>query len=269
VRLDQPQLENVQQEDGASLFFQLPAGEIWHFRRQLLSDGDTGFIQIEASEITQLYHMSKELYQNNIRLYNLRERQEALLSDIAQINRESELLATKMRIHDDLGRCLVATKRVIGAQALSDAEYRELLNGWEEAIRDMTNIPLQSITKSPEEELRKVADLVGCKIELIGEQPAERRALLLLYHAIREALTNAVRHAGADRLTVTITQDEAHYHILIASNGKSSVTEIRESGGLGSLRKSLEQEGASLSYLFGESVTVVVDIPYRKGGRSV
>ena len=39
----------------------------------------------------------------------------------------------------------------------------------------------------------QVAELIGCKVVFLGEQPKSRKALQLLYAAIREALTNAVR----------------------------------------------------------------------------
>ncbi len=268
IKLDKPWLKTDDSYDNEnSLIFLLPDGKVWHFRRQILANESISTVQIEASEITQLYHMSEELYANNIRLVSLRKRQEALLSNIVQINRERELLSTKMRIHDDLGRCLVATKKALDSKDIAENEYKELLDGWEEAIRDMPNVPLQGVSVSPEAELRKVADLVGCRIEFIGEQPTERRTLLLLYSAIREALTNAVRHAGADQLTVNISRNYKGSHIVISSNGSSSVSQIRETGGLASLRKSLEQEGAELGYICsGGTVAVVVDIPDKNIG---
>lgn len=263
VRSDEPWLKTdlFRSEEGSVIFI-YPDGKVWQFRRQLLANESISTVQIEASEITQLYRISEELYNNNIRLAEMRKRQETLLANIVQINHDRELLTTKMRIHDDLGRCLIATKKAIStAEDLSTETYNELLSGWEEAIRDMTNVPLQGQSNSPEAELLRVADLVGCRISFIGEQPAERRALLLLYSAIREALTNAVRHAGANRLTVEIQRGARNYHILISSNGRSDVTHIVESGGLSSLRRSLEQQGAALDYQYGQSVTMVIDMP--------
>ena len=137
----------------------------------------------------------------------------------------------------------------------------ELLSGWEEAICGMTNVPKQNRDVSPEAELQKVAALVGCQIIFIGEQPKEKNALLLMYSAIREALTNAVRHAGANRLTVDIQREKQWYHVQISSNGRPADGEITESGGLKSLRRSLEAQGAKLSYLYQNGVVLVIDLP--------
>lgn len=263
MRSDKPWLKTYLFHSGEeSVIFIYPDGKVWQFRRQLLSNNSISMVQIEASEITQLYRISEELYNNNIRLVEMRKRQETLLENIVQINHDRELLTTKMRIHDDLGRCLVATKKAIDTtEGLSTEAYNELLSGWKEAIHDMTNVPLQGQSNSPEAELLRVADLVGCRINFINEQPTERRTLLLLYSAIREALTNAVRHAGANCLTVEIQRELRNYHILISSNGKSEVEHIVESGGLSSLRRSLEQYGATLDYQYGQSVTMVIDMP--------
>lgn len=265
-RSDEPWLKTeLFHSDDRSAIFIYPDGKVWQFRRQLLLNGSVNMVQIEASEITQLYRISEKLYNNNIRLAEMHKRQEALLENIVQINHDRELLATKMRIHDDLGRCLVATKKAIGStDGLSNETYNKLLSSWKEAIGDMTNVPLQTKDNSPETELLRVADLVGCHISFIGEQPKERRTLLLLYSAIREALTNAVRHAGANRLTVEIQRFAKNYHILISSNGRSEVTHIVESGGLNSLRMSLEQWGATLDYQYGQSVTMVINIPAKE-----
>ena len=83
----------------------------------------------------------------------------------------------------------------------------------------------------------------------------------LLYAAIREGLTNAVRHADATELTVKIDPNGQRYHIEISDNGGVPVSKITEGNGLGALRQRLEQEGASLEVLCDGSVTLLVEIP--------
>ena len=118
----------------------------------------------------------------------------------------------------------------------------------------------------------QVAELIGCKVIFLGEQPTQRKALQLLYAAVREALTNAVRHADATELTVKIEQRKECYHIEISNNGNVSVSSITEGNGLSALRQRLEQEGATLKVLCDNSVSLLVDIPFdfdepQKGGR--
>ena len=94
-----------------------------------------------------------------------------------------------------------------------------------------------------------------------GNEPEERKVLLLLYAAIREALTNAVRHAGADLLRVEIRHEEGCCRARISSNGRSGIEQICEGGGLSDLRRRLEQEGAALLMEIDDGVVMHVTIP--------
>ena len=252
------------------LFFRFSDSSVWRFELRFL---DSNTVQIEAAEITELYRLSEELYENTIRLQDMQKRQKALLDSIVEVNLNKEILAAKMHIHDELGHCLLATTKAITEDSL--AENADVLrDNWNSIIRDFSNIPTVWTVpdSSLQSELMQVAELIGCKVIFLGEQPKSRKALQLLYAAIREALTNAVRHAEATELTVKIEQDEKRYHIEIFDNGSVSVSSITEGNGLSALRQRLEQEGASLKVLCDNSVSLIVDIPFdfdetQKGGR--
>ena len=141
------------------------------------------------------------------------------------------------------------------------ADTEALRAAWIGAVQDMENAAAPEMRHSPREELVRVAKLIGCQVEFEGREPRERKAVLLLYAAIREALTNAIRHAGADRLTVRITEDEDKYHVRISDNGKKAVSAIREGSGLSALRQRLEREMATLDYDYTEGLTLILTIP--------
>jgi len=252
------------------LFFRFSDNSVWRFELRFL---DSNTVQVEAAEITELYRLSEELYENTIRLQEIQKRQKALLDSIVEINLNKEILAAKMHIHDELGHCLLATTKAITEDRL--AENADVLReNWNSAIHDFSNISTVWTVpdSSLQSELMQVAELIGCKVIFLGEQPTQRKALQLLYAAIREALTNAVRHANATGLMVKIEQDEKNYHIEISDNGGVSVSSITEGNGLSALRQRLEQEGATLKVLCDNSVSLLVDIPFdfdeaQKGGR--
>lgn len=252
------------------IFFRFFDSLVWRFEWRLL---DSNTIQIEAAEITELYRLSEELYENTISLRKMQERQKALLESIVEINLNKEILAAKMRIHDELGRCLLATTKAAAEDSLA-VNADTLRESWSNTIRDFSNIPMVWTVpdSSLQSELLQVAELIGCKVIFLGEQPTNRKALQLLYAAIREALTNAVRHADATELTVKIEQDNQKYHIEISNNGSVTVSSIAEGNGLSALRQRLEQEGASLKVICDGSVSLLVDIPFdfdgpQKGGQ--
>lgn len=261
---------NENESTHQQLFFRFSDSSVWRFELRFL---DSNTVQIEAAEITELYQISEELYENTIRLRQMQKRQKALLDSIVEVNLNKEILAAKMHIHDELGRCLLATTKAMTEDSL--AENADMLRkSWNSTIRDFSNISTVWTVpdSSLQSELMQVAELIGCKVIFSGKQPTQRKALQLLYAAIREALTNAVRHADATELTVKIKQDRQRYHIEISDNGGVSVSSITEGNGLSALRQRLEQEGATLKVLCDNSVSLLVDIPFdfdevQKGGR--
>lgn len=262
-----PDKESIHQQ----LFFRFSDSSVWRFELRFL---DSNTVQIEAAEITELYRLSEELYENTIRLQDMQKRQKALLDSIVEVNLNKEILTAKMHIHDELGHCLLATTKAITEDSLAE-NADTLRKSWNSTIQDFSNISTVWTVpdSSLQSELMQVAELIGCKVVFLGEQPAQRKSLQLLYAAIREALTNAVRHANATELMVKIEQDEKSYHIEISDNGSVSVSSITEGNGLSALRQQLEQEGASLKVLCDNSVSLIIDIPFdfdeaQKGGRT-
>ena len=245
-----------------SLYFSLPDGNIWRFRKEELREQQPHYLQLEAVEISDLYRYSQELIENNRMLAQQHQRQKSLIENIVEINREKEILATKMRIHDDLGRSIIATKRHMQNQTLAD-NLSYLKETWRNTISRLSDFSSidQDLEVSPEIELQKVAGMIGCRIDFQGPRPTERKTALLFYAVVREALTNAVLHAKASRLQVTVKPTAYGYKAEISDNGTTPVTALTEGNGLGNLRRRLEQEGATLRIEAGEGVKLIAEIP--------
>ena len=254
--------------DTEQILCRLPNGQVWQFQRRKLIIDSSPVIQYEASDVSDLYKYRTRLFENNRRAEELHKRQRILLQNIVQNNMEKELLSAKIRIHDDFGRLLVMTRNRIenGKAGEDDAE---LFRAWEDVIADMENASRRevAISASPENELLKIAEMIECHIDIVGDKPKERKTVLLFNAAIREALTNAVRHAHANRLNVETRYRENCFFVRISCNGQTDVTTVHERGGLSDLRRRLEQEGAELTMKIEDGVGVVmyVTIP---GGKN-
>lgn len=244
------------------IFCGLDDGTVWQFERQRLTIGTTPVIQYEAADITDLYRYRNHLRRNVAQEEKLQERQRELLRNIVQNNLDKEILEAKIRIHDDFGRLLLMSRSAINEEP-GALPAGELFEAWANVISDMENAsaPRAEIRSTPEKELLQVAGLIGCKVRFNGRQPAERKPLLLLYAAVREALTNAVRHAGADCLTIDIRDEGSQYHAEIRNNGQKVSDPIREGGGLGNLRRRFEQEGARIEIDCSDGVALILTIP--------
>ena len=267
IKLDDPWLgqDHAGEVPDDCMYFSLDDGSIWRFRLEELKDRLPYYLQLQATEISDLYRYSKKLYENNLRLVETYARQQNLLANIVEINQEKEILATKMRIHDDLGRSLIITKQYLRSGTLTDNISR-LIEIWVNAIKnllDFSQISADAET-SPEIELLRVAESIGCQINFKGERPMGRKSALLFYAVVREALTNAVQHAHADQLNITIKPTSLGYHVEIADNGIIPVFSVTEGSGLGNLRRRLEQEGATLEIKYENGLVLVVELPYER-----
>jgi len=246
-----------------------PDGRIWRFSKKALADRQPHYIQLEATDITDLYRYTKELFENNQRLAEQNERLQSILANIVEINREKEIISAKMRIHDELGRSILTTKRHLSNQTL-EGNIQGLIELWGSTIRGLEDYALTGADEetSPETELMKAADLIGCQIRFDGDRPNGRDASLLLYALVRESLTNAVRHAGANLLNVAISPTERGYHVEITDNGTDMPPGLAENcspaegSGLRNLRRRLEQEGASLVVKHdGGGICLIAELP--------
>ena len=240
----------------------LQDGQVWQFQRRRLTLESGPVTQYEAADVSELYRYRTELWDKNGQLTDMLERQKVLLQNIVENNLKKELLHTKMRIHSEFGKLLVMTENRL-ASGDGTEDDSDIFRAWDNVITDMENVSAreETVTVSPQNELLKIAEMIGCRVEISGEQPKERRALLLLYAAIREALTNAVRHAGADLLIVEIGHVPGRCEVTISSNGRRDAASIREGGGLSDLRHRLEQEGGALRMEVNDGVVMRVSIP--------
>ncbi len=225
----------------------LPDGTVWQFQRTVIHVGETEVIQYTASNITEIYRYQEQLRENIERVSGLHERRRTLLQNIVQNNLNEELLSAKIRIHDSFGQILILTQTTIAGDCAAE-DAHSLFAAWNNVITDMENASISSVKKgdSPDKELIRIANMIGCEVEIRGEPPQERAALLLMYAAVREALTNAVRHAGADRLYVDVRCMGGRYFVTITSNGKHTSAEVREGSGLSGLRQRIEIKGGTM-----------------------
>jgi Signal transduction histidine kinase len=243
------------------MFYSMDDGTVWRFYQELLQDDQQSYLQIEASDVTQLYHLGEELHDTNRRLTKMYQRQQKLLDNIVQMNQEKELVSVKMRIHDELGQCLIATRNAIAKNTI-EKNASSLAEEWNDAIYSLRNIPNEKkVSMDPDAELLKVAAMIGCQIDFDGQRPAGHRERYLIDAAIREAVTNAVRHAHADHLYVSISETNLGYHVRITDNGKIQPDTIQEGSGLRALRDKLEREGAQLQIECHDGVALMIDIP--------
>ena len=196
--------------------------------------------EIDESDITKTYELTKELEKKTKELQRLQKRLLSYERNAKELITEREILETKIHIHGNLGKLLLITKEKM-KQNLSHSEKEELLLLWEKGIDDfLTNEKEEK--KDGLQVLEETAKRIGIEIIFQGERfEKDSKEEKILLQAIHESLTNAVKHAQAKTLFVTLKKEKLHDIIEIRNDGILPKKEILEGGGLSSLRKLVEE----------------------------
>ena len=151
------------------------------------------------------------------------------------------MLKMRGRVHDVIGQRLSMLHRALEDDAISDEKLEQLkplLKGILDDLATDTHI-------SPNEELLATIDafaLTGVSVETIGELPENERRAALFADCIREAATNAMKHARARTVTAKITDRTLE----VSNDGMPAALPITEGTGLSNMRRAIEAEGGSL-----------------------
>ena len=100
--------------------------------------------------------------------------------------------------------------------------------------------------------------------------PQDTHTAYLLIVALRECVTNALNHAGANLLNLTITNANGQISAVYTNNGTQPKQEIIEGGGLTSLRERIERSGGIMTVQSLPFYSLTLTLPeYTKGGNSL
>ena len=248
-------------DDGGAVL--LPDGGAWLFAEHYVVGGDGRvYIQFTASEVTELHRAAQELAAKNCELAEMAENMERISRNVVAIAREEEILSMKMRIHNELGSDTLKTRQYILSGCPAQRKT-ELLSCWRRTLSQLSGGIEQECDSDLYSELQETASAIGAEIELEGELPPEHGAAGLIVAAVRECLTNMIRHAGGTVLHVKAAFDDSAAAAVITNNGSVPSAPITEGGGLGALRVIIEKAGGAMTVLSEPYFSLTVRIPLK------
>ena len=100
----------------------------------------------------------------------------------------------------------------------------------------------------------------GCKVVLSGDIKDGNELPYIFIFALKESITNAVRHSNADEVNLNIIKSENKLSGIIRDNGYSEVSEIKEGVGLSSLRKRIEQNGGTFEIKINNGIELHISL---------
>lgn len=231
---------------GQSEFLHRPDGGVWSMDRRILHTELGDVYQITATDVTRQHTLSQELEREQLHLRAINQRLRQYGETVAEVTREKELLAAKVRVHDELGQCLLAAKRCI-LTPVTREEKAAVLELWRRNVTLLQTPPKEETEADGLAGLLDAAKAVGVSILFTGSfPPAGTTARALTEAAIHECLTNTVRHAKGSELYVKLSREGREWTICCTNNGAPPEGPVREGGGLSSLRRQVEQAGGTM-----------------------
>ena len=244
--------------------YHFPDGTVHRFTESAIADRDGKQItEVIASDVTELYAKQEELNCENIRLADANKRMKWILDNMIDVVREEETLSMKIRVHDDIGHSILAAKKAL-IQQQDIAVVRENAVLWETAVDLLYRANNMPAVQDEWQTVRNRAKELGVEIILGGTLPEDEFVRHLLLLAIRECVTNCVRHAGGNRVFVKVADDGKQTTCAITNNGKTPQQAIIEGSGLSGLRRRIEREGGIMELTDSPHFVLTVTLPARE-----
>lgn len=228
---------------GTECIYQLPDGKIFGFHREKIVLEEGTVMLIRATDVTREYSLAEELSEKQKKAKNMNVRLKSLMSTIEYVTMSRELLNLKVALHDNLGRSLLTARRfLLNPQSV---EPKELLDLWRVNMQHL-------IGESPEEWqipyyiARKEASSLGIDLQVVGNLPEEDKWMPLIDQAISAHVINVLRHADGKTAMVLIEEKESEYRLSFTNDGRPPQGEIQMTGGLGNLKRKVEETGGRM-----------------------
>ena len=243
--------DNATEEIYGENIYIFSENEIWIFAKEevIIKDNER-YSQILATNVTEIYKSMIQLDADNEKLKEDAKALNNLWDNMEEVAREKELLELKILIHNEMGACLTATRRILEGE-IPKENIVAILDKWKETIAISNN---ETVGKSNLMKLREEVQNYGIEIIFIGKYP-EIMEDEIICSSIRVCMNNAVKYAKANRLTIEVTKDIVndeslygknaicYYNICIRNNGKQPDNDIIEGGGLSNIRRKIEEAG--------------------------
>lgn len=236
-------------------------GTAWRFSEVQVTTHDGGvYTQVTAFDVTELYRKTKELEENNRALAEYGRRLRRLSADILAVTREEEILKMKMRIHDDIGRSVISTRLFLqGNRPVEELD----LSAWKNAVRLLKHEAEEPDETNALVSLESAGRGIGITLHTQGTLP-DGRAADILAAAIRECMTNAVRHAGAKDMYINLSADDEAATAVITNGGALPEGDIIAGGGLSSLWFRVESCGGTIQIEAKPRFKLTVSVPLNR-----
>lgn len=229
-----------------AVFLHLQDGSIWDIQYREIPIRSSQVQECIAYDITEQYQKNQEMEKRNAHLAAVNKKMREYNQNLDSITREREILAAKVRIHDDVGRSLLALRAYLSHK---NGDRKGLVDLWRFTVSALKGEAVSHDTADRMEVLAQAAEAVDVKLVFDGDIPKEQQLEEVVAAAIHECLTNTVKHADGSELAVHTMVENNMVTFELKNNGKPPEGTVEEKGGLRTLRTIVEQHGGRMEIL--------------------
>ena len=177
---------------------------------------------------------------------------------------QQEILNAKVKIHEELGGVLLSLKCTMQSGTSPD-ELEQLRQRLRQNVGFLRSAKSFTSARDEYELLLKTAAVLGVSVRTTGTLPKDGGLRHIIVTAVHECITNTLRHAHGNELRVCCDEiagpDGPLLRTVLRNNGRQPEGEIRETGGLKSLRYMVETAGGTMTVRSVPDFSITVELP--------
>lgn len=238
--------------------------EIRLFARDAVMVSGRPFEHVIGLDVTECAHAYDRLAQANHLLELAGQELQAQIEEVKKVADNAAYLRMRARVHDVIGQRLSILHRYLEEGRLDDESLEQI----DPLLRSIAADLRSDGASEPEEQLDDIVHafgLVSVQIDVEGVLPRDARVATAFLQIIREASTNATKHAQAHRVHVRLWQEGADAgavaRMTISNDGSPAPVSYREGTGIPGMRHVAQDLGGSLEVHAAPPFTLAVSIP--------
>lgn len=196
--------------------------------------------EIITFDITEVYELHQKLNEQNRKLEENNKKILLSIDNIEELEKEKNLLKLKNKYHDILGQNLSILQQYLNRKNISQENFEEIKFMIQKMFIDIEDT---DDTNANLENLIKIHKKNGTDIIIDGKLPQNKEVAKVFFEIIREATTNAIRHAGSSKVFVNIKETLEETYMIITNDGRKPNEFITENQGIKDMRRKVKKLG--------------------------
>ena len=246
----------------------LPDGTVWDFQRHIVKVDGENVCELLAFDVTAQYCLNRELNERNRRLCAVGERLRKFTGEVEQLTREKEILSARIKVHDDVGRLLLSLRAYL-EKPENERDRKALLPLWRYTVSVLQK---KETAANPLDYESILSDAKSIGVSVIRaddtlDMPGDPQLRSILLTALRECVSNTVKHAHGDRLHFSLTRTGALLIAEFTNNGVQPTGRIAETGGLKNLRFTVESADGRMMVAAAPRFILRLELPVKSADK--